>query len=80
MNRRHSLAKLAAIPLVFLDPLEAKELPENHQDYANDFAEKYNAWITFRKVVQEGIVDVKEVRAWREACKAWDSLRKVTQY
>lgn len=80
MNRRHCLAGLAAIPLVFLDPLEAKDLPEGHQDYANEFAEKYNSWIAFRKVVREGIVDVQEVHAWRECCKAWNDLRKVTQY
>lgn len=78
MTRRHAITTLCAIPVVAIPTSSAKS--PTQLDMANDFAEKYNEWITFKKVAKQGIVDVGEVRAWKEASKAWEKLKKMTEY
>jgi hypothetical protein len=45
---------------------------------SNDFAQQYNKWASYRRVV--GTVSVDEIRAWHDTQKAWKHLNSTIQY
>lgn len=79
MNRRHVLAKLGLVPAVAVTAI-AKSEPRSQIDAANEFKDKYNAWVILRQVAEPGLLNIKEEHAWEETMKAWELLKRLTHY
>ena len=45
---------------------------------ANAFKDAWNRWVLFRR--QMGIVDAKEILAWKEVRRLWKKLDKTISY